>query len=84
MFLHNVRELMEKMSEGEEGSSLAELMELSLLNQSKISLGVILNQNDLKSELAINLGIGMDVRMTTTPDPWIYHLKIHLSISNTS
>lgn len=42
-FIHNIREMLEKMSEGNEISSLAELMELSLINQSKLLCRVILD-----------------------------------------
>lgn len=66
IFLHNVRELLEKMAIGEEGLSLAEMMELSLLNQSTTLSSIILSQNDFDLELAINLGILMDKRVIST------------------
>jgi len=47
MFLHNIRELLENAEVGEEGSSLAEVVELSLLNQSKLTARIILRQDDL-------------------------------------
>jgi hypothetical protein len=43
LFLHNVRELLEGVSVVEEGGNLAELMELSLLNQSKLLPRIILD-----------------------------------------
>lgn len=64
--LHNVRELLEKLGIGEEGVSLGETVELNLLNQSKICPSIILLQNDLSLELAINLGITMDKRGTAS------------------
>ena len=63
MFLHNISELLENATGGEECTSLAELVELSLLNQSKLVAGIILRQNDFNQELAINLGILMDKRI---------------------
>lgn len=45
-FIHNVRELLEKMSVGDEVSGLIDLMELSLINQSKLPRRIILKRND--------------------------------------
>jgi hypothetical protein len=47
LFLHNIRELLENAEVGEEGCSLAEVVELSLLNQSKLTARIILRQDDL-------------------------------------
>ena len=47
LFLHNIRELLENAEVGEEGGSLAEIVELSLLNQSKLTARIILRQDDL-------------------------------------
>ena len=44
---------------------MAELMELSLINQSTKVSGIILAQDDFTPELAINLGIVMDKRIVT-------------------
>lgn len=44
MFLHNVRELLENAELGEEACSLAEIVELSLLNQSKLIARIILGR----------------------------------------
>ena len=44
-FIHNIREMLEKMSLGNEIGSLAELMELSLINQSKLLCRVILKRD---------------------------------------
>ena len=63
MFLHNISELLENSTGGEECSNLAELMELSLINQSTKVSGIILAQDDFTPELAINLGILMDQRV---------------------
>lgn len=62
--IHNVRELLEKLGVGEEGLSLAETVELSLMNQSTVCPSIIPEENDLTLELAINLGITMDKRGT--------------------
>jgi hypothetical protein len=47
LFLHNIRELLEKLGVGEEGVSLAETVELSLLHQSTICPSIILREDDL-------------------------------------
>lgn len=70
MFIHNVRELLENAAIGEDGCSIAEIVELSLLNQSKLSARIILKQDDLHIELAINLGIVMDKRVMSVPWLW--------------
>jgi len=45
-FIHNVRELLERMSLGDEVSGLIDLVELSLINQSKLNRKIILTRDD--------------------------------------
>ena len=44
-FLHNIREMLEKLKVGEEGAALSEMAELGLLSQSKTGCRIILTRN---------------------------------------